>query len=368
MKHYVKAFLSLLFASLSVFAYAQNATPDSGQVSKTTKGIPIETPYVDFKLSGGIYLYDYLPLMPGATNNFSIYAFVLKTDAETKDKLFGLHVETRFRDTKLRPFFNSNIWFQEAYAWAHTDWGDVHAGKIYKKVGFFWDGSFFGNVQYFNGLKLNPEFGTEFVGSKQAGDAVKIDYSLQYISNNDQVDGALAGRDVESDTNARFQNGVTARFAPTFKLADGVSLTLGISGLTSTIHRIKGPDFQMNQLAGDFNLNVGNASLMGEILGQQGEADDAAHPYSRLGYDNSTYYFISARYLFVKKLLARISYSQVNYKGANTVEKELLPGLVYNIRDNLAVLAEYNYWHSKPANAPDNLLDRSMNLVINYSF
>ncbi len=367
MKKIIAAKLFLLVCVVySITSHAQSV--DSGQLSKNTKGVAIATPNIDFKLSGGIYLFDYLPLVAGTNNDLSIYAFVLKLDAETKDKRFGLHVESRVRDTKLRPFFNSNIWFQESYGYMHTSWGDLHVGKFYKKVGFLWDGSFFGNVQYFNGLKLNPEFGGEFVGKKAAGDHVDIDYSVQYISNNDHVDGALAGRDVESDTNAAFRNGITARIAPTFKLARRVNLTVGVSGLTGQIDRVVGKSFQMSQVAGELNLEVGKVGFLGEVLVLNGEANDAAHPLSRAGYDNAVYFFGSIRYQVFKKLLARVSYSQVNYQGANSVERELLPGLVYTVRKNVAVIVEYNYWDVTPTGAQSKLLDKSLSFVLHYAF
>ena len=367
MKKAINILLLLLSTAFSTTLFAQDEI-DSGMLSRNTEGIKVATPYIDFKLSGDIYLFDYLPLVSGGNNDLSIYAYILKLDAETKDKEFGLHVETRFRDTKLRPFFNSNVWFQEAYGYAHTILGDFHFGKFYKKVGFLWDGSFFGNVQYFNGLKLNPEFGGELVGKKPAGDHIDIDYSVQYISNNDHVDGALAGRDVESDTNANFRNAVTARIAPTFKFSDKVKLTVGLSALTGKIDRIVGPSFQMTQIAGEVNFEVGNASFLGEVLALNGEDNNAAHPLSRPGYDNAIYYFGCVRYLLFKKLLARISYSQVNYQGANSVERELLPGLVYNVRDNIAIIAEYNYWDVTPTGLPSNLLDKSLNFVLHYGF
>ncbi|MFS8082847.1 MAG: hypothetical protein ACMG51_05295 [Ginsengibacter sp.] len=366
MKILVRILLSVLIIFSTKNCAAQKI--DSGQVSKITKGIEITTPVVDFKLSGGIYLFDYLPLYKKGENNFSIYAFILKTDASTKDEKFGLHVETRIRDTRLRPFYNSNIWFQEAYVFAHTKAGDLHVGKFYKKVGFLWDGSFFGNVQYFNGLKLNPEFGAEWLGTAFSGDKVKLDYSIQYLSNNDHVDGSLAGRDVESDTNATFKNGFTARIAPVFTLNKNTKLTLGVSALYGTINRVLGQNFATKQLAADINLHAGKAGILLEVLSMKGERNDLAHPYSRPGYDDAVYYFGNVSYLFCKKMLVRFSYSQVNYRGSNSVEKEILPGVVYNIRDNIAVIAEYNYWSRTPAGNPEMLIDKSLNFVFHYAF
>src|SRR5205814_464154 len=120
--------------------------------------------------------------------------FYVNADSATDDGKYGLHIQARARDSKFRPYFDSNVWLQEAYAFAKTPAGELHVGKIYRRVGLFWDGSFFGNVQYFNGLKLNPDYGAELSGRW---------YSVQYITNNAHVAGSLDGRDVESDHDSR---------------------------------------------------------------------------------------------------------------------------------------------------------------------
>jgi Na+/proline symporter len=341
---------------------------DSGLLSPKPNGMVLTTSSLNLRLSGGIYLYDYLPLPRGEDNNFNIYAFILGIDASSKDGKFGLHTETRFRDNKLRPFYTSTVWFQEAYAFAHTKFGDVHVGKFYRKVGFLWDGSFFGNIQYFNGLKLVPDFGAEWVGKVAAGENTSWDYSVQLISNNSGTDGALNGRDIQSDSNAHFRNGITGRLAPTFRLGKSVSITPGISALTGGVRRTVGPDFQMNQVAGELTIAVGKATLIGEVLRLTGEADDAAHPLSRPGYDNATYYFAGVRYAFCDRLTGRFSYSQANYEGARSVERELLPGVVYAVGGDLSLIVEYNYWNLTPKSQSATLLDNSFNFVVHYSF
>lgn len=364
MKKFTLFFIPILFFSFLCSAQAV----DSGKLSKTTQGIALPSNFLDFKLSGSIYLFDYLPVKTPSGNDFSIYAFILKVDAATKEGTFGLHTETRIRDSKLRPFYNSNIWFQEAYAFARTNWCEVHVGKFYRKVGFLWDGSFFGNVQYFNGLKLNPEFGIELVGNKPLSKKISLDYSLQFITNNDHVDGSLAGRDVESDTNASFKNGITFRVAPTFILSEQTKLTLGVSALQGQISRVLGGNFNMTQFTGEANLIVGKAGLLAEYSRVKGIAFDKNLSNTRLGYDNSNYYFASVRYQLCKKWLARVSYSQVDYIGGKATESEMLPGLVYSVNNNLYVLAEYNYWITKPNGVANQVIDNSLNFVVHYGF
>ncbi|HKI85794.1 MAG TPA: hypothetical protein VKA53_03515, partial [Thermoanaerobaculia bacterium] len=155
------------------------------------------------KLAGGIYLYYYAPSLTGVQSYFEVYTLYGTLDAKSADGRYGLHVDARARDSKLRSFYTSNLWLEEAYAWARTPLGEFRAGKFYRRVGLFWDDSFFGDIQYFNGLKLNPDFGLELVGERDLHPRVAVRYSLQLFTNNDHVDGALDGRDVESDPNAR---------------------------------------------------------------------------------------------------------------------------------------------------------------------
>lgn len=322
-----------------------------------------------FELSGGIYLFDYIPELDGAKEKFEIYAFVLNLDAARADGRYGLHVQTRARDTKLRPFFTSTVWFQEAYAWGKTPVGEVHVGKVYRKVGIFWDDSFFGNVQYFNGLKLNPDFGAELVGSKSASDRFSFDYSLQYFVVDDRVNGSLDGREVASDPNADQRNTVTARLVPTWKLGGGKgSVALGLSGLYGRIDRLEGPDFPLSQGAADLTLAWGPSISYVEVLEQRGERDDAAHPLSRLGYDDSTYLLAGTRWQLGHRVNARVNYSRVRYKGARATETELLPGLVFTLDPSASVIVEYDHWKTDPDHGEASFIDKSWSLVLHYSF
>ena len=323
-----------------------------------------------FDLTGSIYLFEYLPQLPGAQEKFEIYAFVLNFDGATQDGRYGLHVQTRARDSKLRSYYVSDVWFQEAYAWAKTPVGDVHVGKVYRKVGIFWDDSFFGNVQYFNGLKLNPDYGAELVGSRPVGDGFHLDYSTQYFVNNDKVAGSLPGRDVESDETADLRNTVTARVVPTWSFGPGRSLALGLSGLSGRIarHDVPAESFRLQQVAGDATLTLGPWTGYAEVLDQSGERDDAAHPYSRLGYDDSTYYLVGTRWRPIAPLQLRLNWSQVAYDGAQATETEILPGLTYSLNDNLHLILEYDYWKAKPDHGPESFIDKSWSFVVNYVF
>ncbi|MDP9122328.1 MAG: hypothetical protein M3O15_13340, partial [Acidobacteriota bacterium] len=352
--------LGLLAVCLCCAIPCLAATAAGGEAAPPAGPAAVEAPNGKFALSGGIYLFEYLPQLTGAKEKFEIYAFILNVDAVTGDGRYGLHVQTRARDSKLRSFFLSNVWFQEAYAWAKTPVGDVHAGKFYRKVGILWDDSFFGNVQYFNGLKLNPDYGAELVGTRPLGGPLAVDYSVQYFTNNDHVAGSLPGRDVESDPNANLRRTVTARLVPTFKLGPGRTLAVGVSGLSGRIDRTVGPSFDLRQAAGDMTLTWGPTISYVELLRQRGERDDAAHPLSRPGYRDGTYLLAGARWQVLSWLNARLNYSQVDYQGQKAREVELVPGLVFGLRPNLNLIAEYDSWRTEPnQGGPSQYIDKS---------
>src|SRR4051812_5842245 len=164
-----------------------------------------------FSIGAGVYLFYYQPLdyttfSPTDRNGyFQVYAFYLKLDKEVllRHGAVGGHAEIRMRDgghigpgssnQYLRGFFSSNIWFQELYAY-YRPWSflNIKAGKIYRKVGIFWDDSFFGNIQYFDGNKLVPDWGVSLEGNRDfAGGKMGIEYSAQYFYNGSGTNGSL---------------------------------------------------------------------------------------------------------------------------------------------------------------------------------
>jgi hypothetical protein len=367
-----------LLALGAVPAPAMEPAPAADPAAPTS-ALSVRAPAGSFDLSGGIYLFEYLPALKGVDPKLEIYAFLLNVDAVTADQRYGLHVQTRARDSKLRSYFVSDVWFQEAYVWAKTPVGDVHAGKFYRKVGVLWDDSFFGNVQYFNGLKLNPDYGVELVGTRPAralsASPFSLDYSVQYFANNDHVAGSLPGRDVESDPTATLRDTATARLVPTWSLGAGRSLAVGLSGLSGRIERTTGAtsqlSFSLSQIAGDVTLTWGPTISYVEVLEQKGirpalAVDPASGP--RLGYLDGTYLLAGVRWQALPRLNLRLNYSQVDYRDLKTTEVEVVPGVVVKLHDKLDLIVEYDGWKSEPRGGPDTFIDKSYNFVLHFSF
>ncbi|HEX2670169.1 MAG TPA: hypothetical protein VHM25_04815, partial [Polyangiaceae bacterium] len=81
------------------------------------------------RLSGGIALYFYQPTN-GWKNQFLIYSN-LRFDARFQP--FGLHLEPRLSNEKMRSYYESLAWLQEAYLFYDAAPIVLKVGKIYKQ-------------------------------------------------------------------------------------------------------------------------------------------------------------------------------------------------------------------------------------------
>jgi len=337
----------------------------------TTTTRYVTTSHGSLGLSGSVYLYDYAPAaVSGAANNFDLYAFILNLDGASADGKTGLHAQFRYRDTRLRSYYLSNVWLQELYAYRKTPWGDLHVGKFYRKVGILWDDSFFGNIQYFNGLKLDPNYGAEWVGNEPLTGHFSVDYSAQFFPNNGNTDGSLPGRDVDSDPIAEMRNTATLRVVPTWKWGKADSLALGFSALNASLDRstTTAGNFSINQLATDATLTWGPSVTYAEILRQNGELDTAQNTLGRPAYDSAVYLLAGTRWQVDPRINLRFNYSSANYVGQNAREEEYVPGVVVSLTQNLSLIAEFDYWRLLPRTGGQSLLDRSYNTVLRYDF
>ncbi len=105
---------------------------------------------------------------------------------------FSFLVEPRFRQSNLRSFSPSNVWLQQAYAkWNMPVEGlSISGGLLYDQVGLFWDGSWFGNLPYLNGHKLDPDMNLEVAYNRDWGE-FGIDSWLQVSPAADGLDGTF---------------------------------------------------------------------------------------------------------------------------------------------------------------------------------
>jgi hypothetical protein len=194
------------------------------QDPEATEPLPAWTRHV--KLGGGAILWYYQPLSGDAKNSLSF--FNVRLDVDVNVGAFGFHAEPRFRDSRLRPFFDGPAWIEEAYgSWALGSYALIKLGKIYSRLGLFWDNSFYGNVQVYDGLKLAPDYGTSIEGS--IGDKLGVNYWVQFFLLDGGTNVSLANRDTISISGAHRRNEFVANLEPFYKFADDGSAGVGIS-------------------------------------------------------------------------------------------------------------------------------------------
>jgi hypothetical protein len=328
------------------------------------------------KLSGVIWLYDYQPFaLPGTREDFNLYGAHLMLDRDTG--LIGFHLEYRMRTDKLRPFFTSPDWAQQAYMDVHVPYGVLKAGEVYKQFGIFTDYSFYGGLTYFDGIKYDPEWGVSYEGSNKLTDRFSLDHDVQFFRNS-QINGSLEGRDVVSDPDAHRENEFVARVVPRFKLTDEVFFAVGPSFERGQVtHTVGGTFLPTNdywRTGVEATLDVASFKLYGEVIRQNYNGPFYAYlpkvTYGTVGINTPIYH--------IPRLSTHINYGQGDYYtplgdvGVYGVprgkEQMIQPGLVFTLGKGFAIYEEYNYWLQKPVPGTANLFDRSLNTNLYIAF
>ena len=152
-------------------------------------------------IGAGTILYYYQPLgLTGVSNRAEVWNASLTADG--KYDVFGVHIEPRFRDTYLRPYYDGPVWVQEGYVSASIGSTayplTLKVGKEYSRLGLFWDNSFYGNVQVYDGLKLDPDVGLSLEGSVGNPGRGGLRYVAQFFVIDGGTNVSLEGRDTIS--------------------------------------------------------------------------------------------------------------------------------------------------------------------------
>jgi hypothetical protein len=344
----------------------------------------------------GVLLWYYQPIVPraaGVENDVSVFWARLLIDG--KRDIFGFHLEPRFRDSPLRSTStpvgvngasvltytqNDHAWLQEAYASVDLP---VHAqlklGKEYSHLGYFWDNSFYGNVQVYDGLKLDPDYGASLEGDiGKSSDALGLGYWAQYFVVDGSTNVSLPGRDTISVPGGRRRNQTIVRLEPRFR-AGGATVALGISGeyLQADLPAPPVSIGPQNVWRGalDATATLGGFTVLGEVQHQDGRTvtdfplpSMATTPgsssdvdYAQIG-GEYTYGAVTARYY-----VSLGSYNNIPLPtGGAVTHKEWMhvPALGLTLSPNVSLLGELVFWqHDTPTSSV--LVDRSFNLTVN---
>lgn len=322
----------------------------------------LETVLPGVKLSGSVLLYSYSPSkVNGARASFDLYGAHIKLDRD--GERLGFHLEYRLRTTRLRSFFPGPTWMQEGYVKAKVPGGTVKVGQIYKQLGIFTDYSFYGDLPYFDGLKYNPEWGVSYEGTNRITDRISFEHDVQFFRTDSRINGSYPGRDVVSDPTGRRRNEVVLRGVPHFKLTERASLAVGGSfergGVTRQFDR---DNNTYRRAGGEATLTIGPASVYGEVIHQTFEGTRFPD------LPNVTYSAVGANIDF-KKFSTHINYSQGNYDAPGRRKEYMIqPGLIFPLGRGFSLYTEYTYWITEGDRRKRNIFDRSLNLVLIFSF
>jgi hypothetical protein len=357
-------------------------TPAATPVAVPVAGVPPQKPEPTvpewlngLTLGGGVLLWYYQPInVPGAENDVSVFWARLLVDG--KWGAFGLHLEPRFRDSKLRSFFDGPVWLQEAYASA--DLGDVaqlRVGKTYSRLGIFWYTSFYGNIQVYDGLKLDPDYGVTLQGDVgKATDTLSLGWWAQYFVVDGGTNVSLPDRDTISYAGARRRNQAIGRLEPRLKLGPA-TVTLGASGEFLQATGLPGLGTQnVWRLGGDLTAVAAGLTLRGEVLHQDGRtvtdfpvagtaATATAAAIPGLSSAHNDYLLVGGEYA-IGPVTAVFTSSLGSYKDVSVKQWLHVPALSYAVSPNVSLLAELVFWQNVTP-AGTSLVDRSFNLTVN---
>lgn len=309
-------------------------------------------------VSSGVYLFHYQPVdLAGAVPKTEVYAAFATLDRS--EGPWTVHLQLRGRDTKLRPFFDGTVWFQEA--WAGYRMGATaapttltfRAGKLYQSLGRFWDGSFFGNIQYFDGLKLNPQFAVEAAARSRKG-AVELTGTVQYLLASDRVSGALAGRDFETLSGFEDRDGVAVRGT-----ASVGHLTLGAGWLDQGVDTAAAR-YRVPHVAVDGEYTAGPFTVYVEWT-RRGAGSLPAPLDSTIAGSAATLWLAGLQW-HRGWLHLRYNFSRARYDRLDQTEWIHQPGVTFDLTRFIHGILEYDLWRAGGAAA--GTVDRSLNAVI----
>jgi hypothetical protein len=357
-----------------------------------------------FKVNANLWLYYWQPLSNASTlsggsydGTMEIWAFRL--EVEKSWDLFGFHVETRFRDGGRIPggggfgaASTSNVWFQEGWgALTPTPRFNLRIGKMYQKIGLYWDDSFFGNLLYYDGIMLNPDWGLTAEGQFEfAGGKVVIAYAGQYFLLSDGVQGSYTfGRErdrlrrpapvdwrtrspnAEGETDAlgrsmtTVANTALGRLSLSLRPDDRWTIALGGTAATGVVNR-KSPDdgiddplVRFTRYEADLTITRGNWGVFAEYLRQDGPGMRPAD------------YLLGGVHGGVGRVSAHVDASWVRYRLDAPVEEFMIvPGIGVNCAPGLNLYLDYDEWQRKDQLSAMSFgsYDRSLLLAIDYYY
>ena len=291
---------------------------------------------------------------------------------------WGLFFNGSIRDTKMRDFYAGTAWVEEGYVYYKHPQAFIKIGKSYNRFSLFWDNSFYGNVQFYDGIKLDPDYGISLEGSVGKETGFRLGYYGQYFIVDGRTNGSYVGRDTISIPNARRRHMAVARLEPSYFWSKENSLTLGLSGEYFQADIPNVGKKNVFRFGADFYANIGPVSVWGDVFRQLGQSvteypvPPSTDPITGIvtpgkASAKNDYILVGAEGR-IKKFVLRYNFSAVRYQDLAITEFFHVPGIGYNMNDYLQFLVEFAYWNQKTADGQEALFDRTLATTIHAYF
>jgi hypothetical protein len=241
-------------------------------------------------------------------------------------------------------------------------------GKVYTRFGRFWDNSFYGNLPYFDGLKLSPDLGVSAEVAELAKEPLRFNVYAQYFVNDGVTNGSLPTRDTVSVPGARKRNEVVARVEPTYVISPDASVSLGLSAQHFQAD-LPAPigEQGVTRLGVDVNLSpVKGLSIYADYAWQHGK-HVTDYPMTGAASSRGHYLLTGAEYITKWRLTGRFNLSYVDYSDLGVTEILYQPGIVLKVHDHMSIIGEYVYWNRDQASTTTRV-DHSVNAILYASF
>jgi len=357
-------------------APATGYAPQSGGRPQASDGALPDK--LELDIGGGLILLAVQPLQEGkrTKNNFEIFEARLRIDA--KYGRFRVHITPRFRNTKERDFFPGISWVEEAYIGAVIGDAMIKVGKVYRQFGRFWDNSFMGNVQEYDGLKLDMNHGISVEGIYHEKERFGVGYSAQFFLVDGTTNYSLPGRDTLSIPGARRRNQLVGRVEPFYLLDDRITLKAGLSAEyfqadlpaptgKQDVGRIAlDATFAFHDLTvwAEYTRQIGRHVLDFPFPGIPATDDDPAVPGRSSAHVN--YVLVGGEYMY-GMFTARYNFSVGQYTDVDANETRHVPGISVTPNQHLMALLEYNRVKQKLGN-DKVLVDSGLYLTLHAKF
>ncbi|MCB9873844.1 MAG: hypothetical protein H6821_06655 [Planctomycetaceae bacterium] len=309
--------------------------------------------------------------IPDLRGTYFWYLYADPEYATAAGNKIGGHMELRLRERdQFRSFTDDQVWTWELYGYLHNDQlGTLKVGQLFNRFGLFWDGVFFGNAAYFDGLKLDADYGVSWEKTTEIDDCLSVDTYVQFFFHEDQCNGSFTGADAESVAGYTEKNTGVARLVPIWTRADGSQVAIGASAMVGQIDsQIALPDETVWSYGMDVTYTKGRWKAFAE--GSQTFGVRNPVNYVSGGASDELTNFLAGIHYTRGAITYRCSYSNSIYKNPDGVLHMLLAGTTIMLSPDVDLYIEYVNQRVDGATLPGRNGDffNGIEWVINWHF